>query len=100
VRIGRIQDKTRWAKALGQLRSGVNSATGKRELFDPESEFIPGETIVKLYCCKRLDGYVSIPGASVFQIGRDGYTLEALNRDFRFSRVLTRVGIFCRSAIA
>ena len=56
----------------------MNPATGKREIVDPEGEFIPGEAIVKLYYCKRLDGYVTIPGASLFKIAADRCTLENL----------------------
>ena len=41
--------------------------TGKREIIDQEGELIPAETIIKLYYCKRLDGYVTIPGASIFK---------------------------------
>jgi hypothetical protein len=36
-----------------ELWTAVSPATGKREIIDPESEFIPGETIIKLYYCKR-----------------------------------------------
>jgi hypothetical protein len=36
--------------------------------------------IVKLYYCKRLDGYVTIPGASLFRVAADNYTLEAVDR--------------------
>jgi hypothetical protein len=42
-----------------EIWSAVNPASGKRELIDPEGEFIPGETIVKLYYRNRLDGYVT-----------------------------------------
>ena len=42
-----------------ELWTAVNPLTGKREIVDPEGEFISGETIVKLYYCKRLDGYVT-----------------------------------------
>ncbi len=54
----------------------MNPLTGKREVVDPEGEFVPGEIIVKLYYCKRLDGYVTVPGASVFSCGmvRDSKT--------------------------
>ena len=45
----------------------------------PEGEFIPGETIVKLYYCNRLDGYVTIPGASLFKVAADCFTLESLS---------------------
>ena len=31
-------------------------STGKRQIVDPEGEFIPGETIIKLYYLKRIDG--------------------------------------------
>jgi hypothetical protein len=62
-----------------ELWSAVNPLTGKQELVDPEGEFIPGETILKLYYCKRLDYYVSIPGASLFKVAAD-YTLEAVDR--------------------
>ena len=37
-----------------ELCTAVNSLTGKWELVDPEYELIPGETILKLYYCKRL----------------------------------------------
>jgi hypothetical protein len=47
-------------------------------LLDP-GELIPGETILKLYYCKRLDGYVTIPGASLFKIAAN-YALEAVDR--------------------
>ena len=39
-----------------EIWSAVNPASGKRELIDPEGEFIPGETIIKLYYLKRIDG--------------------------------------------
>ena len=61
-----------------ELWSAVNPASGKRELVDPEGEFIPGETIVKIYFCKRLDGYVTVPGASLFKVAPDGWALEAV----------------------
>ena len=61
-----------------ELWSAVNPASGKRELIHPEDEFIPGETIIKLYYCKRLDGYVTVPGVSLFKVASDGYTLEAV----------------------
>ena len=60
-----------------ELWTAVNRATGKREIIDPEAELITGETIVKLYYCKRLDGYVTIPGASTFTVAPDGYSLHA-----------------------
>ena len=55
-----------------ELWSAANPASGKRELVDPEGELLPGETIVKLYYCKRLDGYVTVPGASLFKVAADG----------------------------
>jgi hypothetical protein len=63
-----------------ELWTAVNPVTGKRELVAPEGELIPGETIIRLYYCKRLDGYVTIPGASLFKVAADSYTLEAVNR--------------------
>jgi len=62
-----------------ELWSAVNPITGKRELVDQEGELIPCETIVKLYYCKRLDGYVTIPGASLFKVTAD-YTLVSVDR--------------------
>ena len=59
-----------------ELWTAVNPATGKREIVDPKGEFIPGETIVKLYYCKRLDGYVTIPGISLFKVAADGCILK------------------------
>jgi hypothetical protein len=53
-----------------ELWTAVNSLTGKREIVDPEGEFIPDERIVKLYYCKRFDGYVRTPGASLFKTWR------------------------------
>jgi hypothetical protein len=32
-----------------ELWTAINPATGKREIIDPEGEFIRGETIIKLY---------------------------------------------------
>ena len=61
-----------------QLWSAVNPLTGNREIIDPESELVSGETIIKLYYCKQLDGYVTIPGASLFKVAADSYTLEAV----------------------
>ena len=46
-----------------ELWQAINPLTGKWEHVDPEGEFIPGEVIVKLFYCKRLDGYVTIPGS-------------------------------------
>ena len=62
-----------------ELWSAVNPNTGKRELVDPEGELIPGEMIMKLYYSKRLDGYVTIPGASLFKVAAD-YTLVSVDR--------------------
>jgi len=62
-----------------ELWSAISPLTGKREIIDSEGELIPGETIVKLYYCKRLDGYVTVPGASLFRVALDGCTLEAVN---------------------
>jgi hypothetical protein len=50
-----------------ELWTAVNPINGKREPVDPEGELIPGETIIKVYYCKRLDGYVTIPGSVAFQ---------------------------------
>ncbi len=36
-----------------ELWTAMNPATGKRQIVDPEGEFIPGETIIKLYYWKR-----------------------------------------------
>jgi hypothetical protein len=46
-------------------------------IVDPEGEFIPGETTIKQYYCKRFDGYVTVPGASLFKVAPDGCKLEA-----------------------
>ena len=62
-----------------ELWSAISPLTGKREIIDSEGELIPGETIVKLYYCKRLDGYVTVPGASLFKVAANGYTLEGLD---------------------
>ena len=51
-----------------ELWTAVNPLTGKREIVDPEGEFIPDERIAKMYYCKRLDGYVTIPGALLFKV--------------------------------
>jgi hypothetical protein len=61
-----------------ELWTAVNPLTGKREIVDPEGEFVPGETIVKSYYCKRIDGYVTIPGASLFKVQADSCTLELI----------------------
>jgi hypothetical protein len=44
----------------------------------PRGEFVPGETIIKLYYSKLIDGYVTVPGDSMFKVASDGYTLEAV----------------------
>jgi hypothetical protein len=62
-----------------ELWSAVNPLTGQRETIDPEGELIPGERIMQFYYCKRLDGYVTIPGASLFRVAAD-YGLEAVDR--------------------
>ena len=59
-----------------ELLIAVNPATGKHEIVDPEGEFIPGETIVKMYYCRRLDGYVTIPGTSLFKVAVDCLVLD------------------------
>ena len=61
-----------------ELWTAMNPSTGKRQIVDPEGEFIPGETIIKLYYWKRIDGYVTIPGDSLFKVAPDGYTIEAV----------------------
>ena len=50
-----------------ELWTGMNPSTGKRQIVDPEGEFIPGETIIKLYYWKRIDGYVTVPGDSLLK---------------------------------
>ena len=65
-----------------ELWTAINPSTGKRQIVDPEGEFIPGETIIKLYYWKRIDGYVTIPGDSLFKVAADGYTLESLAKTF------------------
>jgi hypothetical protein len=60
-----------------ELWTAVNPVTGKREIIDPEAEFIPGETIIKLFYCRRLDGYVTVPGASLFKVSADCCTVES-----------------------
>ncbi len=57
----------------------MNPSTGKQQIVDPESEFIPDETIIKLYYWKRIDGYVTVPGDSIFKVAADGYTLELVS---------------------
>ena len=54
-----------------ELWTAINPATKKREIIDQQAELIPGETIIKLYYCKRLNGYVTIPGDSLFRVGPD-----------------------------
>src|SRR6476620_10770159 len=51
-----------------ELWTAVNPATGKHEVVEPEGEFIPGETIIKLCYWKGIDGYVRIPGDSLFKV--------------------------------
>jgi len=50
----------------------MNPSPGKRQIVDPEGELIPGETIIKLYYWKRIDGYVTVPGDSMFKVAADG----------------------------
>jgi hypothetical protein len=56
--------------AARDFRSKIDGISG--------GEFIPGETIIKLYYWKRIDGYVTIPGDSLFKVAPDGYTLEVV----------------------
>jgi hypothetical protein len=62
-----------------ELWTAISPLTGKRQIVDPEGEFIPGETIIKLYYWKRIDGYVTVPGDSLFKVAADGYTLEVVS---------------------
>jgi len=57
-----------WLRSATERQANVRSST--------RSEFIAGETVVKFYYCKRLDGYVTIPGASVCKVAADGYTFQ------------------------
>jgi hypothetical protein len=59
-----------------ELWTAMNPLIGKREIVDPEGEFIPGETIIKPYYWKRIDGYATVPGDSLFKVAVDGYALE------------------------
>jgi len=52
--------------------------TGKREIVDPEGEFITGERIVKPVLLQAIRRYVRIPGASLFKVAAGGSTLEPL----------------------
>jgi hypothetical protein len=45
-----------------ELQMSAESISGVSILLDPAGELIPGETILELYYCKRLNGYVTIPG--------------------------------------
>ena len=60
-----------------ELWTAMNPLSGKRQIVDPEGEFIPGETTIKQYYCKRFDGYVTVPGASLFKVAPDGCKLKA-----------------------
>jgi len=51
---------------------------GRYQVVAPEGEFIPGETIAKLYYCKRLNGYVTIAGASLVKVTADRSALDTL----------------------
>jgi len=62
----RYQDDEFW--------TAVNPLTGKQEIVDPEGEFILGETIVRWYYCKRLDGYVTIRGLYCSKSQQIGYS--------------------------
>ncbi|HEY6185353.1 MAG TPA: hypothetical protein VIW67_24155 [Terriglobales bacterium] len=62
-----------------ELWTAINPSTRKWQIVDPEGEFIPGETIIKLYYWRRIDGYVTIPGDSPFKVTADGYTLEPVD---------------------
>jgi hypothetical protein len=70
-----------------ELWTAVNPLSGKRELVDSEGEFIPGEAIVKLYYCKRLDGYVTFLERRFFQ--SRGKRLHAQNDQLRNFSPLT-----------
>jgi hypothetical protein len=59
-----------------ELWTAVNPLTRKHEIVDPEGEFIPGDIILKLYYRKRLDGYVTIPGISLFKVAAYGCILK------------------------
>jgi len=54
------------------------SFDGKTANRRPDGEFIPGETIITRYYWKRVGGYVTVPGDSMFKVAADGYTLEAV----------------------
>jgi len=53
-----------------RLESGKSST--------PRANSSPGETIIKMYYWKLVDGYVTVPGDSVFKVAADGWTLEAV----------------------
>ena len=62
-----------------ELWTAVNPVSGKREIVDPEGGCLPGETIIKLYYCKRLDGYVTISSASIFKVSQRGDSVQPAN---------------------
>ena len=57
--------------------TAVSPATGKREIVDPEGEFISGETITKLYYCKPARWLRDGPGG--FTLQSRGYSLNPLS---------------------
>ena len=49
-----------------------NPQTRKHDEIDLEvGELLPGETIVKLFYCRRANRYVTVPGASLFTVQDD-----------------------------
>ena len=56
----------------------MNLLIGNGKSLTQRGEFIPGELTIKLYYWKRMDGYVTIPGDSLFKVAADGYTPESV----------------------
>ena len=66
-----------------ELWTAVNPLSGKRQIVDPEGEFMAGETIVKLYYWKRVDGYVTVPGTRFSKSRRTATRWKQLDKAAR-----------------
>jgi len=61
-----------------ELWTAVNPATGNVRSLAQRASSFPAETIAKLYYCKRVDEYVTIPGISLFKVAAVGRIVENL----------------------
>lgn len=50
-----------------------NEITRQYETIDPdEAELFPGQSVIRLFWCKAIEKFVTVPGASLYTVNASG----------------------------